>query len=529
MSITLNILLSVSGDVYSNSFISPNSAKEPMEFDSEAVDMTSGRSEILAPTSLEPSESSSSTYERPARSVVNQIVSQTTLDDLLTFKNVADSLDTNDVELSGRIAHFIQPSKTTKERDGDHTVSGEAAGAPQARSIPLSEPQEINPTATMTPNFATLSAQLGRQANPDIQDIITGIVKLLHGNANGQTNTAPPAMARPVRPLSTRINNRGPPRITDVPALPPDFDIPAPPLPPPPLGQMPPPVSTTRMPTPYPFDIPPQNTSPVRPFVNGVPVPEQIVPQTGKRPGFYRPVTIPPWNRRRPPPHRRPPPPYKPIPTYAGNSDVSITSEKPNEDILTLDLGSQLESMQANEEVGGSNGTEDTAEDVVDITTEAVDVSTAMEDKEILEFEKNKEKSSSKMDKHTSKPETTSLVSTTIENVTSSSLASAISESVSPTTKLVITSSALSATVESTINETSTPASAVGEAIPVLESSIQEGLHTLKDNLLDSTSLSSTPTESLPEISTASPGKVESTSLSSSGSSTTSSSGNHSL
>lgn len=48
------------------------------------------------------------------------------------------------------------------------------------------------------------------------------------GNVNVQANTVP-AMARPLRPVSSRINNRGPPRITDLPILPPDFDQPAPP------------------------------------------------------------------------------------------------------------------------------------------------------------------------------------------------------------------------------------------------------------------------------------------------------------
>lgn len=55
------------------------------------------------------------------------------------------------------------------------------------------------------------------------------------GNVNVQANTAP-GVGRPMRPFSTRINNRGPPRITDLPALPPDFDVPA--LPPPPLGML---------------------------------------------------------------------------------------------------------------------------------------------------------------------------------------------------------------------------------------------------------------------------------------------------
>lgn len=62
-------------------------------------------------------------------------------------------------------------------------ISGEDRGAPHARA--LKEPQEITPSATMINHFASQSlVQVGRQANPDIQDIITGIVKLLNGKKN---------------------------------------------------------------------------------------------------------------------------------------------------------------------------------------------------------------------------------------------------------------------------------------------------------------------------------------------------------
>lgn len=544
--------------MYSNSFISPNSAQEVIAHESEAVDITSGQSEIVVSSATSeskltpPSEStlSISTHNRPARNA-NPIISRTTsfLDDLPTYKNVADSLDSNDVELSGKIMHFIQPSKTVKEdmiNDSMETAeillsSGEAQGAPQGRSIPLSEPQDIVPTATMTPSFATLSSQVGqgRQANPDIQDIITGIVKLLNGN--GPSNTAPP-MARPLRPLSTRINNRGPPRITDVPALPPDFDVPAPPLPPPPLGQMPPPVATTRMPTPYPFDIPPQNTSPVRPFVNGVPLPEQIVPQSSKRPGFYRPVTIPPWNR---PSHRRPGlqrrPPYKPLPPYKPDStQVSITSDKPTEDILTLDLGSHLESLSGSEEIK-SNGTDEEQfntgsynEEMPEVTTETVsENSTVVEDRETIEFEKNKEKSSSKMDKHTMKPELLQTPSSEdlLNLTTSEKLTSSASDSVSPTTtydstNIEMTESTLNTTISNNytmeLNSTSVISGKVVET-PILESSIQEVLQTLKEDLLGTSTLSSTPTEGLPHVSTSAAEKSESSSLSAKDTSSTTS------
>lgn len=506
--------------------------------------MTSGQSEIPLPsmtseskTLLSSSESSIviATHERQVRSA-NPVLHRTaSLDDLLSYKNVGDSLDSNDVEMSGRIVQFIQPTSTVKE-DINESVSGEVQGAPQGRSIPLTEPQEIKPTATMTTNFATLSSLPGRprQANPDISDIITGLVKLLNGNSNSQANTSPP-IVRPVRPQSTRINNRGPPRITDVPALPPDFDMPAPPLPPPPLGQMPPPVSSTRMPTPYPFDIPPQNTSPVRPHINGVPIPEQLIPSSSKRPGIYRPVTIPPWSRpphRRPLPHRRPTiPHYKPLPAYNGESaQISITSDRPAEDILTLDLGAQLEPATSHEDdystlnstVNNNKGEGATGDEEVEETTTVVErheveESTIIPDKETLEFERNKEKSSSKMDKHASKSESspfptlnsTSVLAQEYTQMNSTMLSS------TPTSEVAMKQTLVNTTVIDivTLNDTSDHPIAVGEATPVLEASIQEVLETLKDDLLGSSSISSTPTEALPSIKSSEPVKQISASI----------------
>ncbi|KAJ8960131.1 hypothetical protein NQ318_003850 [Aromia moschata] len=234
-------------DPYSNSFISPNSAgavhRVPKDTHRPAGDRTTGPDDILATdtvreevaTSLATETPASSIHERDERSA-DPILSRTAgPDDLLVGKHLEDSLDGNEVELSGRIGGFIRPSRTDKDLPSSQLQrtstpdSGEEQGAPQARSLPLQEPHEITPSATTTHSFATpLYLQgKGRQANPDIQDIITGIVKLLNGNVNVQANTAP-AMGRPLRPLSTRINNRGPPRITDIPALPPDFDVPAP-------------------------------------------------------------------------------------------------------------------------------------------------------------------------------------------------------------------------------------------------------------------------------------------------------------
>lgn len=152
----------------------------------------------------------------------------------------------------------------------------------------------------------------GRQnQNPDIQDIITGIVKLLNGNVNVHANTQPQLQASR-RPYTTRINNRGPPRISDAQSIPTSVEDEY-------ESNQAAPASTMR--PPYPFD---RHEAPIRPFITGVPLPEQIVPSSNIN---YRPAFIsqqqqnrPPWQRLRPRPpvlpssNRRPiltPPPYK--------------------------------------------------------------------------------------------------------------------------------------------------------------------------------------------------------------------------
>lgn len=148
--------------------------------------------------------------------------------------------------------------------------------------------------------------------NPDIQDIITGIVKLLNGNVNVHANTQqqPPPVPPSRRPFATRINNRGPPRISEAQPLPNDFID---------QQQQQQILQQTIRPPPYPFDRP---EPPIRPFINGVPIPEQIVPsmQQNYRPGFVS-QNRPPWQRPRPRPpistvNRRPGMPYKTYPGY---------------------------------------------------------------------------------------------------------------------------------------------------------------------------------------------------------------------
>ncbi|CAG9860551.1 unnamed protein product [Phyllotreta striolata] len=526
---------------YSNSFISPNSANADVEDVVESDIQASIPREIKETEKLQATdysnEKASTVINNPSRvqRSADPILSQTPIaNEFNIFKNVEDALDSNDVELSGRLAGYIQPSKTEEEyastaaHQRTEQLSGESTGAPlQARSLPLREPhQEVTPSATTTTSFVTQSHPLsnqGRQANPDIQDIITGIVKLLNGNVNVQANTGP-VVGRPLRPLSTRINNRGPPRITDVPALPPDFDVPAP-LPPPPLGQMPPPaVSTTRLPTPYPFDVPHPNMSPVRPITgSGTSIPISDHTTVKKRPGYLRPQAIPPWKRRRPPNsnNRRPSiPPYKPVPHFSSEM-ISLTTEKPVEDILMLDLSSQLsssteEGMYNQEDEDLRNSTDSPEEDVSGANQESTEV-----DKELAVFDKNKEKikNVTKSDKYTSK---TTVVTPTFnpdktEEKTVSKLSNSTSEVLQTNSSIInptsVTLESISTSILNdsiTLNDTSihtTAASSSTVEYSPIESSIFDLFQTMRADILgekEAASLSSTATENLPIISTTS-------------------------
>ncbi|XP_022921315.2 uncharacterized protein [Onthophagus taurus] len=467
---------------YANSYISPNSAKEDHLISQEMqhhVTSTSGPSEIRSSESqtvIENLSSVSITFpdEDPRHSKTK------IFDDILIndYKNI-DHIDSNDVELSGRLVQFIQPSKTV-DRDSNGGSSGEDRGAPKGRSVPL-EPLQINPTATMMKeDFVTQSHQ-PRQVNPDIQDIITGLVKLLNGKVNVQANTALPPGRPPIRPLSSRINNRGPPRITDVPALPPDFDLP----PPPPLTQMTPPA--TKLPTPYPFDIPPQNTSPViRPFPM-----DKIIPVGSNkgRPPLYRPVTIPPWNRlppRRPPPPNRRPPTYKPIPPRPNlsNDDISITSEKPDEDILNFDIGTELDGSEGDKEE------EDSTEIIPEFEPEKDDNRTEIAD--------HKDTLNHQVDEINN---ITNVVETTTIKINKNETKFTTEEPFINDTTTIEPSSVENATklmLDDRLNETSSSP----EPILILESSMQDVLQTTMKSELQSSSssLSSIPTESLPLI-----------------------------
>ncbi|CAK9827239.1 63 kDa sperm flagellar membrane protein [Anthophora retusa] len=290
------------------------------------------------------------------------------IDELTSSKHV-DHIDGNNIEV--RPGEYYHISPTISE-----PMSGEGQGAPQGPKL-LSEPHQLAGVSNQQaqylqaidqqrrarqeipriysehapPPILQTASPGHRQANPDIQDIITGIVKLLNGNVNVAANTV-----RPLRPIqATRINNRGPPRISDVPPLPPDFDTP---------GMNPPPPPDH----PYPFEKPPAPDRPlinqlpperpIRPFVNGVPLPEQIVPQ-GNRP----------WTWNRPGVNRRPISSYKPV---QSTLDSTFNREKEQDDKhsdkpqheLKPDHASTEESSMKKEETEQSETTTNTLENV---------------------------------------------------------------------------------------------------------------------------------------------------------------------
>lgn len=262
----------------------------------------------------------------------------------------------------GRYHNFIQPtttsvksSKLVQELSDDLTYRM-AKDLNEGNSFLLKGDPRLNMSgspppismiiATQTsPNATTKNNNPRQNKNPDIQDIITGIVKLLNGNVNVHANTSPSR-----RPISTRINNRGPPRISESQPIN-DYE----------QSQS----STFRPPQPYLFDRP---EGPARPFLTGVPIPEQIVPsmQQNYRPGFIS-QNRPPWQRPRPRPPitentRRPIPAFN-IPPL-GPITTTQTSNGLNEDLSGSDGIGNLDqnTYEVQEETHDSNASESATE-----------------------------------------------------------------------------------------------------------------------------------------------------------------------
>lgn len=380
-----------------------------------------------------------------------------------------EHLDTNDVEASdGRYFNYIQPTTTTKLADSEHgeMTKSERMGKDLTldpflskggpRSLTSGSPPNISPTSVspMSP-IATLANHPRQNPNPDIQDIITGIVKLLNGNVNVHANTQLQSPSR--RPYTTRINNRGPPRISEAQPLPNDFEH----LPP----------TSTLRPPPYPFD---RQEGPIRPFINGVPLPEQIVPsmQQNYRPGFIS-QNRPPWQRPRPRPPipggRRPIPPYKPIPTmpeYHPEDDIQLTT-------LEIDTNSSLDSNPT-DSVFDSSGYEVQDEHFDDIESSTVEVlQTTASTKVPLkkeDFSKKKDKTKSS-EKKPIVPVTPTVVTDAPPPslITIIQSTSEVHEYIEPNE----TVDTITPTIESSIDEsTSSSTTVILETTPILSSTI---------------------------------------------------------
>lgn len=158
--------------------------------------------------------------------------------------------------------------------------SGEARRASsRGRSLVPTEPNTARPSQHQTD--AADHQQVRKAGNSDMEDILDGFVKLLNGQ---------PGQPGYRQPLKSRINNRGPPRISEATVVlePPAF-VPMPQhqqqLQPQPQSQPSVLQNKPKDPPPYPFDVPqpvrplpPQPPNLIKPFLTGVPLPEQLVP-----------------------------------------------------------------------------------------------------------------------------------------------------------------------------------------------------------------------------------------------------------
>lgn len=202
------------------------------------------------------------------------------------------------------------------------------------------------------------------------------------------------------------------------------------------------------------------------------------------------------------------------------------------EDILTLDLGSHLsttgeEDIKVSElDIDRSNVTE-SMDSTTDIALETSEI-----DREIMDFEKNKEKAT-KLEKYTSKTtvvtptfNTETSLETDVSSVEEKTTASEMSSTVIKSSQEIIPSNSKSeeiipTVVNSFINESTLAVNTTEKTETILESSIQEIVQTLKDNALNSTSsLASTATEKLPDIAntlkfSSSDSKIEETTITS--------------
>lgn len=391
--------------------------------------------------------------ERSASPILNDIPSISSI----TFEKL-QHLDAND-ETAGRYYNYdISPTKLQSDANEyektDTTELLQREGKSfDSESFLSKRGPRLESGSPLTVSNATLMESIvlanktghnnpRQQPNPDIQDIITGIVKLLNGNVNVHANTQTSR-----RPIPSRINNRGPPRISDAQPIPNDYDLMA--------------TSSIR-PPPYPFERP---DGPVRPFLTGVPIPEQIVPsmQQNYRPGFVS-QNRPPWQRPRPRPpihdHRRPYP-YKPHPPhqpeYHFEEEIHLTTVEPSDqdDLLEnstaahpIDNNHYETEEEDNENVDNNRDDENEQEDEeiinpTEITSEIFSDSTVAKKKE--EFTKKKDKNPNKSSEK--KPiipiiQSTSSISSSTSSIT-----------IDPTSTIITTKTEFVTTIIESISE----------------------------------------------------------------------------
>ncbi|XP_065092956.1 uncharacterized protein pwn isoform X2 [Ochlerotatus camptorhynchus] len=311
-------------------------------------------------TNNESLATSSSKSRRSASPILNDVGTRNK--DFLLFEN-------------NKVDQDVKPSEaSSKQRSGKDLLDD---------SFHFSKNMAMNLTGQSpnAPPFIVANNINGRQnSNPDIQDIITGIVKLLNGNVNVHANTQPTR-----RHSATRINNRGPPRISEAQPVPNEYE-----------GELTSPPTSSR--PPYNFERP---QTPVRPFLTGVPIPEQIVPsmQQTNRPGFVS-QNRPPWQRPkpRPPisPNRRPMPPYKPYPT-----NIDFVKPEVDRAPITVAPNEGNSISEATEKQPTGDDSEVTSKPAATTTTESEAHETTT-DPPVQEIKE--EKPAKKVDKPSSKP-----------------------------------------------------------------------------------------------------------------------------
>lgn len=224
----------------------------------EARQVTAGKQPWVFPTrASDVSRASLTVTEHPSEDASPEYVvvplrtdnEETDTNDKQTF-----SLD-NHISFGGdnhlsALRYDLEPTVSQTGSSGRiQSTQGEGQRAPRARLV--GPENSARPTIGTAPDRSVQH----RKSDPDIQDIISGFVKLFNGGGNPQP------------PIRRRINNRGPPRISEVPpfVLDPQPSL-VPPPPPHPMKEIPH----------FPYEKPDKIL--IKPYVTGVPLPEQIVP-----------------------------------------------------------------------------------------------------------------------------------------------------------------------------------------------------------------------------------------------------------